>query len=557
MNYRNRVHFPCAFVALVFRGEQLQYPSVRPVSITLLWHGRKPLEADMESEQSGPTGPDLTKGISLTEVPDGGSLAGQVDGEGVLLARRGAEWFAIGATCSHYGGPLPEGLIVGDTVRCPWHHACFSLRTGEAIRPPALNDLPCWNVELRGGKVFVGPRKTAAKPSPHRAAAPASVLIVGAGAAGNSAAETLRREGYQGKVTIIDPESASPYDRPNLSKDFLAGNAPEDWIPLHPPEFYQEREIELLHSRRVAKLEPHQKKVRLENGEEREYGALLLATGATPVKLPPELERGNPPVYYLRSLADSRTIIAAAESKRRAVILGASFIGLEVAASLRTRKLEVHVVAPEERPLERVMGKELGDFIRGLHEEHGVVFHLGMTARAIAEGKVILKNGEQLAADFVVAGIGVRPNLELAEQAGLSTDRGLVVSERLETSAPGIYAAGDIVRWPDPYSGDRIRVEHWVVAERQGQTAARNILGAGERFDAVPFFWSQHYDVPINYVGHAERWDSVEVEGDIAARDCAVRFRRGGKSLAVASIYRDRQSLEAEVQMEREVIAGK
>jgi apoptosis-inducing factor 3 len=511
----------------------------------------------MGSDQSGPTGPDLTKGIAPDDVADGGSLAGQVDGEAVLLARRGAEWFAIGATCSHYSGPLPEGLIVGDTVRCPWHHACFSLRTGEALRPPALNDLFCWNVEERDGKVYVGSKKTATQPTRRRArSAPSSVLIVGAGAAGNSAAETLRREGYQGPVTLIDPESASPYDRPNLSKDFLAGNAPEDWIPLHPPEFYRDRNIELLHGRRVAAIEPQKRRVRLDNGDEREFGALLLATGASPVKLPPELERGNPPVYYLRSLADSRTIIGAAGSSRRAVVLGASFIGLEVAASLRARKLDVHVVAPEDRPLERVMGRELGDFIRQLHEEHGVIFHMGQTAQAIAQGKVSLKNAEQLATDFVVAGIGVRPNLELAEKAGLATDRGLTVNERLETSAPGIYAAGDIARWPDPHSGDRIRVEHWVVAERQGQTAARNILGAGERFDAVPFFWSQHYDVPINYVGHAERWDAVDVEGDIAARDCAVRFRRGGKTLAVATIYRDRESLEAELSMEREAMAG-
>jgi NADPH-dependent 2,4-dienoyl-CoA reductase/sulfur reductase-like enzyme/nitrite reductase/ring-hydroxylating ferredoxin subunit len=510
----------------------------------------------MGSDQSGPTGPDLTKGIAVAQVPEGGTLAGQVEGEAVLLARRGVEWFAIGATCSHYSGPLPEGLIVGDTVRCPWHHACFSLRTGEAIRPPALNDLPCWNVEVRGGKVYVGSKKAPAQRSQRRPrSAPASVLIVGAGAAGNSAAETLRREGYQGPVTLIDPESTSPYDRPNLSKDFLAGNAPEDWIPLHPPEFYREREIELLHGSRVAAIEPQRKRVRLGNGEDREYGALLLATGATPVRLPPELERGNPTVYYLRSLADSRAIISAAESNRRAVVLGASFIGLEVAASLRARKLDVHVVAPDELPLERVMGRELGGFIRRLHEEHGVLFHLGQTAKAIAEGKVTLKNGEQLSADFLVAGIGVRPNLELAETAGLTIDRGLVVNERLETSAPGVYAAGDIARWPDPHSGDRIRVEHWVVAERQGQTAARNILGAGERFDAVPFFWSQHYDVPINYVGHAERWDAVEVEGDIDGRDCAVRFRRGGKTLAVATIYRDRQSLQAEVSMEREVLS--
>jgi NADPH-dependent 2,4-dienoyl-CoA reductase/sulfur reductase-like enzyme len=268
------------------------------------------------------------------------------------------------------------------------------------------------------------------------------------------------------------------------------------------------------------------------------------------VRLSSEFERGNPPVYYLRSFADSRVLIAAATESKRAVILGASFIGLEVAASLRARKLEVHVVAPEARPLERVMGAELGNFIQRLHEEHGVVFHLRQKAREIAGGLVTLESGERLAADFVVAGLGVRPNVALAERAGLTVDRGVLVDEHLQTNAPGVFAAGDIARWPDPHTGDRIRVEHWVVAQRQGQAAAHSILGHGEPFGAVPFFWSQHYDVPINYVGHAESWDSVGIEGSMEGKDCAVRFMRADRALAVATIYRDRESLEAEVAME-------
>jgi apoptosis-inducing factor 3 len=210
----------------------------------------------------------------------------------------------------------------------------------------------------------------------------------------------------------------------------------------------------------------------------------------------------------------------------------------------------VHVVAPDERPLERVMGPGLGDLIRRLHEEQGVVFHLGQKARSVGQGEVTLENGERLRADLLVAGIGVRPNLELAEAVGLALDRGVTVDERLETSAPGIFAAGDIVRWPDPHTGERIRVEHWVVAQRQGQTAARNMLGLGERFDAVPFFWSQHYGVAINYVGHAERWDRIHVEGDIGAQDCAVRFLRAERVLAVATVGRDKESLGAELAME-------
>ena len=202
--------------------------------------------------------------------------------------------------------------------------------------------------------------------------------------------------------------------------------------------------------------------------------------------------------------------------------------------------------------MERVLGPEMGDFVRALHEEHGVIFHLGDTVTAIDGKRATLKSGGVIDADVVVVGVGVRPRLALAEKAGLAIDRGVTVNAYLETSIPGIYAAGDIARWPDPHSGQNIRVEHWVVAQCQGQTAARNMLGQREVFDAVPFFWSQHYDVPVNYVGHAEAWDEIAVEGDIAGKDCLVRYKAQGRTLAVASIYRDVASLQAEVVMEGE-----
>jgi NADPH-dependent 2,4-dienoyl-CoA reductase/sulfur reductase-like enzyme/nitrite reductase/ring-hydroxylating ferredoxin subunit len=500
-------------------------------------------------------GPDLRQGAPLSELADGAMLLGHADGEAVLLARRGEQIFAIGATCTHYGGPLAEGLMVGDTVRCPWHHACFSLRTGEALHAPALNPVSCWRVEQRDGRVYVtekidhAPLEQGSGGVRATPAARGAIVIVGAGAAGSAAAEMLRREGYDGTITMIDADEPAPYDRPNLSKDYLAGNAPEEWIPLRPPGFYEVHDVQYLRGARVASIDTQGKRVVLEDGTAHAFDTLLLATGAEPVPLAiPGADQ--PHVHYLRSLADSRAIIARAEHAKRAVVLGSSFIGLEVAASLRARELEVHVVAPEALPFARILGPDMGRFIQQLHEEHGVVFHLQQTAARIGTDSVTLANGEMLPADLVVIGAGVRTRVALAEQAGLALDRGVLVDEYLETSVPGIYAAGDIARWPY-YTGDRIRVEHWVVAQRQGQTAARNMAGNRVPFTAIPFFWSQHYDVQISYVGHAEQWDRIDVSGSIEARDCTLTFRRGEQTLAGVTIFRDQESLRAEAELER------
>jgi NADPH-dependent 2,4-dienoyl-CoA reductase/sulfur reductase-like enzyme/nitrite reductase/ring-hydroxylating ferredoxin subunit len=499
------------------------------------------------------TGPDFGSGIPESDLATDSLLLGHAGGEPVVLARQGDEIFAVSATCTHYGGPLAEGLLAGATVRCPWHHACFDLRTGAAVRAPALNDIACWSVVRRDGKILVGEKRESSRPAPASGrgpvSPPASVAIVGAGAAGNAAAEMLRREGYDGPVTVFDFDRLAPYDRPNLSKDYLAGNAPEDWIPLHPPSFYQDLQIELVLDKSVRALDAAARRLTFEDGTTRDFGAVLLATGASPMRLDIPVNDG-PDIRYLRTLEDSRAIIAAAGTSKRAVVLGASFIGLEVAASLCTRGLQVHVAAPEPRPLEKVLGPQLGNFIRSVHEKHGVTFHLGQTAASVERGTVVLSGGDRIEADLVVAGVGVRPNVQLAEQAGLTLDRGVVVDEYLETDARGVFAAGDIARWPDPHTGERIRVEHWVVAERQGQNAARNILGQRVRFDHVPFFWSNHYDVAIGYTGHAEKWDEIDVDGTIADQDCAVRFRLGGKTLAIATMGRDLENLETEHAME-------
>lgn len=500
-------------------------------------------------------GPDLVKGIAFADLPDGGKLVGHCGNEQVLLVRRGAEIFAVGATCTHYGGPLVNGLVVEDTVRCPWHHACFDLRTGEALRTPAFSPLACWSVEQRDDQIFVGEKRKRTAPKPRDGGSgtvPEKIVIVGGGAAGFAAAEKLRREHYQGSIVMLSNDEAPPVDRPNLSKDYLAGKAPEDWIPLRGESFYSKNSIDLHLNANVARIDLRSREVVLADGTSTPYDKLLLATGAEPVRLTTP-GADQPHVHTLRSFADCKAIIERATTAHIVVVIGASFIGLEAAAALRSRKIEVHVVAPDKRPMERVLGPQMGDFIRTIHEENGVVFHLQDTASSINGKKVKLSSGGTLAADFVVAGIGVRPRIGLAEKAGLILDRGVLVNAFLETSAPDIFAAGDIARWPDPHSGENIRVEHWVVAERQGQAAALNMLGHREKFEAVPFFWSQHYDVPINYVGHAERWEEIAVDGDIAAKDCLLRFKREGRTLAVASLFRDVESLEAEVEMERQM----
>jgi NADPH-dependent 2,4-dienoyl-CoA reductase/sulfur reductase-like enzyme len=380
---------------------------------------------------------------------------------------------------------------------------------------------------------------------------PESIVIIGGGAAGSAAADMIRREGYVGPLTIVSADVDLPVDRPNLSKDYLAGGAQDDWLPIWSKDQYDERKIELVLGRRAMTLDPKARTVGLDDGSKRSYGALLIATGADPVQLPIPGAL-QVPIFYLRSWNDARQLVSGLAGAKRALVIGASFIGLEVAASLRKRGLEVDVVAPDKLPLERVLGTDIGRFVQSVHESNGVRFHLGQTVASVNGSAITLSGGDTLDADLIVVGVGVRPALALAESGGLAIDNGIAVNEYLQTSAPNVFAAGDNARWPDPHTGRKIRVEHWVVAQRQGQTAARNMLGKRERFDAVPFFWSRHFDASILYVGHAEQWDHVAIEGSIAEKDCAVTFSLAGQTLAVATIGRprDRQNLVAETRLE-------
>ena len=497
------------------------------------------------------SGPDLQKGVRIGDLADGAMIAGTVGEETVLLVRRGEELFAVDAFCTHYDGPLAEGRLEGETVRCPWHHACFDLRTGSAVRAPAMRPLRVYRTVREGDLVRVLPESQAVVPPAAKIAPkPERIVIIGAGAAGSFAASELRRIGFDGAVSLLTREDRLPYDKPNLSKDYLAGRAPEDWIPLRSESEYADDRIDLRLGATVESIDPARNEIRLSGGKTVGFDRLILATGTEPRRLDVPVD-GTARVDYLRTWSDADSLRAITEVARNVVVIGASFIGLETAASLRERGLNVTVIGHEERPLERVMGREIGDFVRRTHEAHGVRFRLGRRPVEVRSHSVVLDDGSAEAADVVVAGIGVEPDVELAERAGVAMDRGVVVNEYFETNVPNVFAAGDAARYPDARTGRAIRVEHWVAAGRQGQAAARNAIGLREPFTAVPFFWSQHYDLVFSYVGHAERADDVEMFGSLEGHDAAAVLRDGGRIGAVITLFRDDVSLGVEAAMER------
>ena len=506
----------------------------------------------MVDGQKGPSGMDLSKGVALVDIPSDGFLAGHVGGEPVLLSNIDGDYYAVSATCTHYGAPLSEGLVDGETVRCPWHHACFSLKTGAALKAPSFDALERWQVKIVGDRASIRKKLPAAIPERRLPVIhPKNIVIIGGGAAGFAAADMLRKQGFKGQVTMLSDDCSPPCDRPNLSKDFLAGTASDEWIPLKPPGFYDEHRIDLHLNVRVARIDVERKLAMTEEGFAYHFDALLIATGAEPIRLnTPGFDRPN--VCTLRSVTDAERIIANCATATSAAVIGASFIGLEAAASLIQRGLKVHVIAPEEIPMARVLGPGIGRFIKDLHEDHAVQFHLGHTAKEFDGSCLTLDDGTTIQADLVVVGVGVKPRTTLAAQSGLLVDNGILVDEYLETNVRGIFAAGDAANYISA-NGERVRLEHWVVAERQGQTAALNMLGQRQCFREVPFFWSRHFKTSVLYVGHAAEWDECSVSGSVSAGDCRVRFCRDGLTLAVATIGRPMQSMIEEAHLETQL----
>jgi NADPH-dependent 2,4-dienoyl-CoA reductase/sulfur reductase-like enzyme/nitrite reductase/ring-hydroxylating ferredoxin subunit len=492
---------------------------------------------------AAPVGPDFSQGVYASTIPDDGVFAGHVKGEAIIVARTGDGLVALGGACSHYSGPLREGLRVGDTINCPWHHACFDLRTGRALKAPALSPVARWKVEEEGGKVFIREPLTDEASPASALMADKHFVIVGGGAAGFAAAQRLREHGFDGELTMISSDADAPYDRPNVSKDYLAGTAEPEWMPLKDDAFYKDLKISLKLGTVVRSIDAASRSLALESGGSVSYDKLLLATGAEPIR-PSAPGFDQPHVHTLRSMKDAERVIADVSADDVVAVIGSSFIGLEAAASLRHRGARVHVIGPELIPLRSKFGPSIGTMIKALHEANGVIFHLGRRAEAYADGAVQLDDGTSVRATRVVLGIGVKPRLSLAEAAGVRIDRGVVVDASMRSSDPNIFAAGDIARYPGAH-GEPARVEHWVLAERHGQVAAASMLDIHDPFEEPPFFWNVHYDTTIRYVGHAEDWDAIREEGSVADKDAEVRYEKDGRIIAVATINRDMDSLKA------------
>jgi NADPH-dependent 2,4-dienoyl-CoA reductase/sulfur reductase-like enzyme/nitrite reductase/ring-hydroxylating ferredoxin subunit len=485
---------------------------------------------------------------NVSALKDGEMKEVSVDGTPILLARVAGEYHALAAHCTHYGAPLSEGFLSGDRIVCPWHHACFNARSGELEEPPALDSLPCFDVSIEDNKIFVElPRELPDRRTPETTKRDPrdtrTFVILGGGAAGCMAAQTLREDGFTGRIVMITRENRAPYDRPNLSKDYLAGNAEPEWMPLRSEEFFDDNQIEILKNAEVTSVDAGKKTIGFKDGSTMNYDSLLVASGGEPRRLPFQNEPFDN-VFLLRTFADADTIIGLAESGKHAVVIGASFIGMEAASSLRQRGCDVTVVSPDEVPFQKILGEDIGKMFKDVHEQNGVRFSVGSGVTGF-EGTgqaetVVLKNGERLAADFVLVGIGVKPNTDFLEGVTLHNDGGVITDEHL-LADEDIYAAGDIAHFPDPRTGEMTRIEHWRTSLQLGRTAAHNMAGKRGKFAAVPFFWTTQFDVTLNYVGHARSWDEIVFHGDLSKHDFLAFYVKDFRILAVAGMNRDRE----------------
>lgn len=471
------------------------------------------------------------------------------DSNKILLSRIDDEYFAVGASCTHYGAQLEEGVLKGDTVMCPLHHACFNIKTGSLLEPPAMEALPKYEVKVEGDSVKVDiPAEITFSRTPdmvkkNNKSDNRTFLLLGAGASAYFAAQALRENGFMGNITMVTKENRTPYDRPNLSKDYLAGSAEPEWMPLRPDEFYTEYGIDIKQEMNIEGVNLEEKTVFFDTGENLKYDKLLIATGGIPRKLDiPGAGLKN--VFYLRNFNDTDNIIEALKNSKKAVVIGAGFIAMETAHSLTERGIKVTVIAPEEVPFERNFGKEIGNLFKKEHEKKGVTFRLKSSVKEFKGNNkveyVVLESGEEIQTDMVIVGIGILPatgflsGIDLLKDGSLKTDSYLKVAE-------DIYAAGDIATFPDFRTGSNIRVEHWRLAMQLGRTAGANMAGKQTKYEEVPFFWTQQAGMSLRYVGYVREWDEIIIDGNLAHKDFIAYYIKNNSVMAAAGINRNKE----------------
>jgi len=458
----------------------------------------------------------------------------------VLLVRQGDKVHAFSADCPHAGAPLEQGAICNGRIVCPWHKGTFAIADGSLIEPPALAGLQRYPVAIENGNVLVSP-EAQTEPAHTATADTRTMAVIGAGAAGAAACATLREAGFDGRLVLIGPEHGMPYDRTVLSKFVLAGDMPPEQIPsLLPDDFLSTQRIERVEAN-VVKLDTGAKQIDLSNNLTLHYDAALICTGGIPkpMDVPGSNLRG---IFLLRSRDDAAMILAALEGARKALIVGASFIGLEVASSLRKRGLEVTVAAPGRVPLASQFGDELGQMFQRLHEKNGVVFRMQSKVAAFLGDDIVseaeLESGEKLPVDVVIIGTGVRPATDFLHGVQLADDGGIPVDSSMR-AAPGLYAAGDIAQFPLPRSNKTLRIEHWRVAQQHARVAALNMAGGDEHYTGVPYFWTYHFGKSVEYLGHASEHDEVVIDGDLDAQAFIAYLMKDGQVAAAVACDRE------------------
>ncbi len=500
------------------------------------------------------------KAIKKSELREGELQTVTVDDQKILIIKIDDNVHAYNAVCPHYGANLGEGACDGKRLVCPWHHATFELTSGQLLEPPAMDGLAAYEVREDGDDIIilvpdempVGEKPQMARSDPGKDSR--KFVILGAGAAGQMAAQTLREDGFEGQILMLTKDNKLPYDRPNLSKQYLQGEAKDEWMPLRPAEFYDQADIEVRTGVRVTAVDTERKSVRLENGDEVDYDGLLLALGGRPRTLSVD-GADLDGIHTLRSFEDADTIIAGLESAQKVLVVGAGFIGMETAFSAKQRGPEVTVVAPENEPLAGAFGDEIGSLFKKRHEEAGIQFRLGRNITRL-EGNdtvrnAILDDNSHVDADLVLVGIGVEPASDVIKGIMFERDGSVRVDRYLEAYG-GVHVAGDIAYFPDWRTGRHTRIEHWRTAQQQGRVAAHNMLGRKAPYESVPFFWTTQAGLHFRYVGHAPDWDEIIVDGDVSAADFVAYFVKDGKVLAVAGNNRDKELAAAELLMSQD-----